>query len=192
MKTCLLGTLVVLLLLICLCIGGYGYLYYRFPPKHWEPRFGVELNPLRAKLGIPAIPTGWEPRARQYETTWRSPLCREEENVNQRKLEDRFKPCHREKIVWYWPKDYPESDRIPDVIKESDLYLGPGYVKVLGGSLEREFVMITCQYEPDNPAWMDCTAVALVANRFQHMGDGEKIDVNTAIQILNEWEEDYP
>jgi hypothetical protein len=186
MKTCLFVVLGMFLLLICACVGGYGYLYYRYPPKHWEPRFGRETNPARMKLGIPVIPADWKPYASQYETVWRSPHCKAEEDVTQRKLGDRLEPCHMEKWVRYWPEDYPESNQIPSVIEEMDSYRGPGYVDILG-ELEHEFVNIRCRYNPNDPTWKECQAWALVDHRFVYGGGGAKVDLNTAMEILSEW-----
>lgn len=178
MKSFLIWFFIVFVLVVSVCGIGYWYLHYRYPSENWEPHFGKEINLVREQLGIPSIPDNWEVYSvRQYESTWRSPNCEE--------------PCHRRKWVSYWSDDYPESEQISDIIEESDTYFGTGYVDVLGKQ-EREFVNITCQYNPNDPSWKTCSARALVPNKFRELGRGEEVDISTAIQILDEWGISYP
>jgi hypothetical protein len=192
MKTCLFWSLIIALLCIGSCVIGYVYLYYQYPPHRWEPLFGKEINPSREQLGIPIIPSNWESfSVSQYDSAWRSPNCRGEKPIAQRKLSDRFEPCHARKRMVYWPENYPKEEQIPYVIEEIDTYFGPGYEDILG-ELTREYVNISCQYNPNDPTWKKCQAYALVANRFADGGSGKEVDLSTAVQILDEWGITYP
>ncbi|RLE45143.1 hypothetical protein DRJ25_06055 [Candidatus Woesearchaeota archaeon] len=192
MKNCLVWFFIILVLVICSCAIGYLYIYYHYPAESWDARFGKEINPVREQIGIPSIPNTWNaPNIRQYESIWRSPDCKIEEDVTQRKLSDQFEPCYRQKWVKYWPENHPDSEQIPDIIEEADTYFGPSYVDIFG-ELIRESVNIVCQYNPNNPTWKRCEARALVVDKFRYAGGGEEVDVSTAIQVLEEWGISYP
>ncbi len=191
MRNCLLAIILGLAGLIFLCGGGYAYLYYRYPPTNWQPRFGQEINPTREKLQIPIILPNWEPSVTQYETIWYAPDCNVETDVRQRKLNARLLPCHYAKWVSYWPEHYPKEQKIPEVIEETDIYLGPRYVDVLG-RLEREEVTIQCRYNPSQPDWKQCEATAFVPPDYIYGPMEVGIDLETAIRILEAWGLHYP